>query len=484
MSYFHRQEKIRFLIIAISLSMILSIVNNANAGLIWDNNGATTPNPQDGSGTWDTTLLNWWTGTTNQAWSNTSPQSAQLGNVFSTSTGLTVTVDGGGVTATGLIFKRSYTLQGGAVTLFGTAPEISCPTGATSATTATLTSNLVATNDLILRGAAPTLSSSYYKFVLSGANTYSGNLILHDSALADINSATALSSTGTGIIVDAGSTLRILAPSGTFGAGQTLQLSGYGFGNSGNLHNSRAALMFAPGPSGSLTWAGDIVLNADSSIASSQTIAGTVNTISGNISGSGKLTKTSDKTLALTGTCTYTGGTDIYRNVLQVDGTLGSAGSTVTVGTGSYTDAALKGIGSITGNVIVNTVGTIEAGDSVGMLTITGNVTVNGKYKIEYDSFADTIDKLVVDGDLNLGGATMTFSEYSTTPDALASGVYVFATYTGTLTQPTAVPTGVPAGWAIDWAYGGHSAALVPEPASSTLLLLAGLVLTVYRRRR
>ena len=461
MSYSHRQVKTSFWFIAISLSMTFSIVNNVNAGLIWDGNIDYADGVQETAGNWqDGGAANWrGAGPANEAWSNAALNGAQFGNAVST-TNVTVTVDGGGVTASGLVFKRSYTLQGGPVTLSGTAPEISCPTGATNATTATLTSNLIATNDLILRGAAPTLSSSYYKFVLGGANTYSGNLILHDSALADINSATALSSTGTGVIVDAGSTLRILAPSGTFGAGQTLQLSGNGFGNSGNLHNSRAGLMLAPSPSGSLTWAGNIVLNTNSSIASSQTTAGTVNTISGNISGSGKLTKTSDKTLALTGTCTYTGGTDIYRNVLQVDGTLGTAGSTVTVGTGTYTDAALKGIGSITGDVLVNTVGTLEAGDSIGTLTLTGNVTVNGKFKVEYDSFADTIDKLVVNGDLNLGGATMTFSEYSSTPDALATGVYVFATYTGTLTQPTAVPTGIPAGFDIDWAYSGNSIAL------------------------
>jgi autotransporter-associated beta strand protein len=471
------------LVVAVGLLLLPA---GAIADLIWDNNGATAPNPQDGDGTWDTTLFNWWTGSTNVAWSNSSPTVAQLGNATST-TNKTITVDSGGVTATGLMFKRSYTLQTGPVALSGTSAVVGFVSGTTSATTATINSNLTVTDgnsgtadDLILRGASATLSSSYWKFVLGGSNTYSGKLTLENGALCDVFSTTALG--GTEIVVNNGTTVRINTSSGTFGAGQTLKLSGYGFGNSGNLHASRAALMFAPGPSGSLTWAGDVVLDANSSIASTQTNPDTVNTISGDISGIGKLTKNSDKTLALTGTCTYSGGTDIYRSALQVDGTLGTAASTITVGTGTSTDATLKGTGVITGNVVVNAVGNLEAGDSVGTLTVNGNVTVNGKFNIQYDSALDAIDKLVVDGNLNLSAATMSFADVAAPPETLSAVPHVLATYTGTLTQPTAAPTGVPEGFTIAWAYNGNSIALVPEPAAFVLLMSLGLLAVAGRR--
>ena len=52
--------------------IVVSLTVQANAAtLTWDSNAATAPNPYDGGGTWNVTGLNWWNGTANVAWSNT-----------------------------------------------------------------------------------------------------------------------------------------------------------------------------------------------------------------------------------------------------------------------------------------------------------------------------------------------------------------------------------------------------------------------------
>jgi len=327
----------RLLTVVAVAAALLTLSTVACADLIWDNNGSATPTPQDGDGTWNNLgNYNWWNTSTNVQWDNANPTVAQLGNAFGTGNN-TITVDAGGVTATGLVFKKAYTLQTGPVTLSGTAPVVSMPSGATSATTAIILSNLAATDgnsetadDLIVRGASATISGSYWKFILGSAtvsptNTYSGKLRLQNSALCDIYAATTLSSASTGTVVDNGSALRILAASGTYGSGQTLELSGYGFGNSGNLHNSRGALMFSPSSiAGDVVWAGNILLNATSSIASTQT-GSYKNIISGVISGGFGIVKTSDAVLTLTNSNTYTGNTEIRRGGLDLNSASGQA---------------------------------------------------------------------------------------------------------------------------------------------------------------
>jgi len=324
---------------AIAVAAALFVLSAAaRAALIWDNNGATAPNPQDGDGTWDNlNNYNWWNTSTNVQWDNASPTVAQLGNAFST-TNHTITVDAGGVTATGLVFKKSYTLQTGPVTLSGTAPVVSFPTGATSGTTAIVNSNLTVTDgnaetadDLILQGAnGGTPGTNYWKVVLSGTSTYTGRLIIKGGINCNPTTTTALSSVSTGTVVETNSSLKIIAPQGTFGTGQTLELSGYGFGKTA-VDSARAALILAPqvndgtpGATGDTIWAGNVVLNAESTIASTQ--SGIYkNIISGVISGGFNLIKNGDQPLYLTNSNTYTGNTEIRRGGLTLDSALGQA---------------------------------------------------------------------------------------------------------------------------------------------------------------
>jgi autotransporter-associated beta strand protein len=98
-------------------------------------------------------------------------------------------------------------------------------------------------------------------------------------------------------------------------------------------------------------------------------------TVPGVISGVGSLTKTNTGTLLVTGSNTYTGGTFVNAGKLQIDNTAGSA-----TGTGPVTVAGgtLSGIGTASGNVNINTGGSLIPGDSgVGTLTA-GSLTFNG----------------------------------------------------------------------------------------------------------
>ena len=56
-----RQTKTLLHLSVFLLSMILLAVPSVRADLIWDNNGSTVPNPQEGAGTWDSLgNSNWW----------------------------------------------------------------------------------------------------------------------------------------------------------------------------------------------------------------------------------------------------------------------------------------------------------------------------------------------------------------------------------------------------------------------------------------
>ena len=58
---------------------MIAPLSAAAATFTWDNNGTTAPNPQDGAGTWDTTLQNFWDGANNFAWNNGGNDTAVFG---------------------------------------------------------------------------------------------------------------------------------------------------------------------------------------------------------------------------------------------------------------------------------------------------------------------------------------------------------------------------------------------------------------------
>ncbi|MBN2578490.1 MAG: autotransporter-associated beta strand repeat-containing protein [Pirellulales bacterium] len=300
----------RFFFLALITTSLAFLPSFSQAALIWDSvpgSGAV----DEGDGDWNATNDNWWDeGTSsNVQWDS---GAAQFGYDVGDGTGYTVTVDAGGVSATGLTFLRQYTLQGGPITLTGTAPEIVVPDGTVSATAPTFNSNISTTGDLVLRGAYATPSTSYSKFILGGSNTYH-SLTVTDGGLCDVNNAAALDST-TGVTIDEGASVRIQAD-GTYG--QNISVGGYGFGTANTLHSSRAALML----DGNVELAGNIELTADASIAPLTN----PRTVSGVISGDYSLTKTSTGTLVLTNQNTFTGALQIYRANVELNCTTGPA---------------------------------------------------------------------------------------------------------------------------------------------------------------
>lgn len=138
----------------------------------WDADSGTT-GPQDGAGTWDTTLENWWDGTTNIAWPD--PNTADIAR-FGAGSGTAGTVTVGAVQANGLEFvtagSGNYTLSSGTITLGGTSPTIT-----TSASGASTIQSVIAGSGFTKLGAGTlTLSGT-------AANTFTGTTTVEAGTL-------------------------------------------------------------------------------------------------------------------------------------------------------------------------------------------------------------------------------------------------------------------------------------------------------------
>jgi fibronectin-binding autotransporter adhesin len=149
---------------------------------------------------------------------------------------------------------------------------------------------------------------------------------------------------------------------------------------------------------------------------------------------------------------------------------------------GGTNPQTLKGNGTVVGDVVAAGNGSIEPGESVGTLTVDGNVTAAGTLKFEFNGDDDTVDKLVVTGDLDLGGATIFWENLGV--DDLAVGTYEIATFGGTLIEPADWNT--PSGMNVEVTETGSgyiSLVVIPEPSTVTLLWLAGLGLFMCMKR-
>jgi autotransporter-associated beta strand protein len=89
----------------------------------WD--AGFTGGPNDGTGTWGPTLNNWWSGSVDVIWPNTTSSIAQFGTGSGGNSAYVVTVDPTGVTAGGVVFQnQAYTLTGSTLTVGGSLPTI------------------------------------------------------------------------------------------------------------------------------------------------------------------------------------------------------------------------------------------------------------------------------------------------------------------------------------------------------------------------
>ena len=174
------------------LSCVLPLVLTA-ANLTWDADTVTT-GVQDGSGSWDTSTANWWTGSADTTFNIATPDAPTFGALGGA--GGTVTL-GVPIVSGSIIFNApsvgNYTIAGGGNTL--------------SLTNMTVTANVDATISADITGGSVTLGNSGANapsgvLTLSGNNSYAGGFSLganapNTTSAVRVNSSTAF---GTGTI--------------------------------------------------------------------------------------------------------------------------------------------------------------------------------------------------------------------------------------------------------------------------------------------
>lgn len=210
----------------------------------WDANGTATG--LGGAGTWNTTSALW----NNQTeagpmvvWDNTA-----LDDAFFAGTAGTVTL-GAPITAHNLTFSvNGYTLTGSTLTLAGATPTISVTTG-----TATISSVIAGSAGLTKAGGG-TLS-------LTGANTFTGNVVVNGGVLS-LSGDAALGSAGNGISLTSGT----LASIGALSASREVTIVNGGVSASGGALSAH----FTGAGTGTLTIGGTI--NNDANDYRAQTV--------------------------------------------------------------------------------------------------------------------------------------------------------------------------------------------------------------------
>jgi autotransporter-associated beta strand protein len=181
--------KKRWLVLSAAVAGVSLFGSKSRADLNWDPTLTNTANG-GGAGTWDNTTANWFNGSSDVPWDST-------GATFGGPAGGTVTVDPGGVSATGLTFNTTgYTLAGtGAITLT-----------ATNGITLTGTNN--ATISAVIAGSSGLALQSGGVLTLSGANTFTGSVSVNAGTLrVGANGANVFNNGQNGITIASGATL-------------------------------------------------------------------------------------------------------------------------------------------------------------------------------------------------------------------------------------------------------------------------------------
>ena len=386
--------------LALLLAMISCSVTFAQVALTWSADGS------GGSGAWDAGITADWFNGSAVVW----PATSSGGDTASfAGTAGAVSIDSGGVAATALYFTADgYNLGGsGVLALDGslTIPKIEAASGVN----ATISSTMAGTNGFY--------KSNVGKLILTGTNTFSGNIYFGDpttqgttrpaSGVLQITQAAALGVLGNNVnngvtnqivqIRDNGDTLELNGASGN------IVLSNYvGFVTSGtnqirnvagtNTINGQLLLSTGVGDTGissdggSLTLAGPI--NVGSS-ARSLVLLGTnsaVNTVSGVISNAsnGALTglkKTGPNTWLIMGTNTY-GGQTVFGIRNGADGIL-RLGNSSALGTSNLlvTGGSQSGRVEFTGGITITNAIILEgrsSGNTRAISSLSGTNTLTG----------------------------------------------------------------------------------------------------------
>jgi autotransporter-associated beta strand protein len=197
------------------------------ATLYWDADADATGNNLDGTalggtGSWDTSLLNWWNASSLVAWPAASTDTAVFSGAFPTlgiPAAKTVTLSNG-ISANQLIFNRSgYTLTGGDLTLAGTSPGFYVQMGET----VDMATQILGSAGLVKSGGGSLRLSN-------GGNNYSGLTTVANGSLI-ISSMGALGSETSAVsVLTTNSTPQNANLIGFGGGTLVLDGSGAGFG--------------------------------------------------------------------------------------------------------------------------------------------------------------------------------------------------------------------------------------------------------------
>ena len=172
-------------------------------------------------------------------------------------------------------------------------------------------------------------------------------------------------------------------------------------------------------------------------------------------SGTLALVKSGSGTQSIFGTNTYTGNTTITGGKLAVNSTLAS--TAINVGSGATLDTTaagssfaigsgktLLGLGTVVGNVAVNSAGTISPGDpavnsGIGTLTI-GGLTVNSSSSLNFDLSSPSLGDLINVTNNNgltinglAGSVNVNLFQPNTSTPFTTTGTYDLFQYVGTL---------------------------------------------------
>ena len=301
---------------------------------------------------------------------------------------------------------------------------------------------------------------------------------------------------GTGKLVKSGDGVLTLGGVNTFEGGVDINGGVLQINSNNRLGSAGGAVSFN---GGTLRAVSNVGANRATTLNASggnfEVASGATNTWSGVVSGTGNLTKSGAGALILGGNSSYTGTTTVNGGILVVNGTNSSANGLLTVNSGG----TLGGAGTIGGNTLIQSGGTLAPGNSPGVLTILGDLTLEGAVVMELNGLGrgTEYDGINVGGMLTYGGTlTLNFGTAFSTGGSFnlfdftnSSGnfesISLTGQYVGSLTRSGNTWTGTISGQ--DFAFYEETGNLnvVPEPTTVSLLIVAGLGLAghVLRRR-
>ncbi len=240
------------------------------------------------------------------------------------------------------------------------------------------------------------------KLTLTGTSLYTGDTTIGAGTL-NIQNAAALGSDAGNTTVSAGATLE-LQGGVTVAAAEDLDISGDLVNVSGvNTYNGPITVSAA---TNIISSAGTLILTGTNDGGANLVFSGAGDTIVNGViaNGGGTITKNGTGTLTLNAANTIASLTTVNAGTLVMGGSIAGAVTANNAGT------KVAGIGTITGNVIMND-DTILApggneGDEIGTLSFGAILTFNDDSRYVITMSGGSIDKIDVAGHLVLGGGT------------------------------------------------------------------------------